>query len=163
MAALSGEGLEWHFIGRIQSNKTRKLAAHFDWVHSIDRYPVAARLSEQRPSNLGPLNVCIQVNIDAEGTRAGALPADLPELAQRIAVLPSLQLRGLMAIPLRYPTLDQQRRVFCKVRQLMEGLNTTHGLALDTLSMGMSADMEAAIAEGATLVRIGADLFGSRV
>jgi len=150
--------LTWHFIGPIQSNKTRAIAEHFDWVHSVDRLKIAQRLSEQRPADLAPLNVCLQVNVSGEDSKSGCLPADVPALASAIASLPGLRLRGLMAIP--EPTEDRgaQEAAFAALRQLQEDL----GLGLDTLSMGMSHDLEAAIAQGATWVRIGTALFGAR-
>ncbi|MBI5040930.1 MAG: YggS family pyridoxal phosphate-dependent enzyme [Gammaproteobacteria bacterium] len=152
---------EWHFIGPLQSNKTRGIAEHFSWVHSVDRLKLAQRLSEQRPAALPPLNVCIQVNISGEGSKSGVAPGELDPLAHAVAVLPRLRLRGLMAIPA--PTEDgaAQRAAFGRLRAALEHLNT-QGLALDTLSMGMSDDLEAAIAEGATLVRIGSAIFGAR-
>ena len=150
--------LSWHFIGPIQSNKTRDIAEHFDWVHSVDRLKIAQRLSEQRPAELAPLNICIQVNVSGEASKSGCTPADLPALATAISALPRLKLRGLMAIP--EPTEDrvEQNRAFATVRHLQESLN----LGLDTLSMGMSHDLESAIAQGATWVRIGTALFGAR-
>lgn len=150
--------LTWHFIGPIQSNKTRAIAEHFDWVHSVDRLKIAQRLSEQRPAGLPALNVCVQVNVSGEASKSGCNPDELPALAQAIAALPHLKLRGLMAIP--EPTDDPaaQAAAFARVRQLQDSLN----LGLDTLSMGMSHDLEAAIAQGATWVRIGTALFGAR-
>lgn len=153
--------LEWHFIGPIQSNKTRPIAENFDWVHSIEREKIAQRLSQQRPVHLPPLNVCLQVNISGEASKSGATPEQLPALAQAVAALPHLRLRGLMAIPEAAGTFEQQRLPFRQLRQLFEQLNT-QGLALDTLSIGMSADMAAAIAEGATIVRVGSAIFGKR-
>ena len=156
--ALSDLPLIWHFIGPIQSNKTKAIAEHFDWVHSVDRLKIAQRLSEQRPAGLAPLNLCLQVNVSGEDSKSGCAPADLPALAQAVAGLPNLRLRGLMAIP--EPTDDRaaQEAAFARLRQLQESL----GLGLDTLSMGMSHDLEAAIAQGATWVRIGTALFGAR-
>ena len=150
--------LTWHFIGPIQSNKTRAIAEHFDWVHSVDRLKIAQRLSEQRPEGLEPLNICLQVNVSGEASKSGCTPAELPALASAIAALPRLRLRGLMAIP--EPTDDRaaQEAAFARVRELQASL----GLDLDTLSMGMSHDLEAAIAQGATWVRIGTALFGAR-
>ncbi|WP_353741742.1 YggS family pyridoxal phosphate-dependent enzyme [Pseudomonas fluorescens] len=150
--------LIWHFIGPIQSNKTRAIAEHFDWVHSVDRLKVAQRLSEQRPADLPPLNICIQVNVSGEASKSGCTPADLPALANAISNLPRLKLRGLMAIP--EPTEDRaaQDAAFAAVQNLQASLN----LPLDTLSMGMSHDLESAIAQGATWVRIGTALFGAR-
>ncbi|MCU1735278.1 MULTISPECIES: YggS family pyridoxal phosphate-dependent enzyme [unclassified Pseudomonas] len=150
--------LTWHFIGPIQSNKTRAIAEHFDWVHSVDRLKIAQRLSEQRPANLAPLNLCLQVNVSGEDSKSGCTPEDLPALAAAVAALPNLRLRGLMAIP--EPTDDRaaQDAAFARVRDLQDSL----GLGLDTLSMGMSHDLESAIAQGATWVRIGTALFGAR-
>lgn len=153
--------IEWHFIGPIQSNKTRLIAEHFAWVHSIDREKIAQRLNEQRPAHLPPLQVCIQVNIDDESTKSGVSLADLPALVAAIVPLPRLQLRGLMAIPAATNTPAHQRHAFAKLRQAKEQIQTS-GVTLDTLSMGMSGDMEAAIAEGATFVRVGTDIFGAR-
>ena len=153
--------LEWHYIGPIQSNKTRAIAEHFDWVHSVDREKIAQRLSEQRPEHLEPLNVCLQVNISGEATKSGIAPEHVSALAQKIAALPRLKLRGLMAIPEPADTLEQQRIPFGSLRALRERLRG-EGIELDTLSMGMSADMDAAIAEGATIVRIGTAIFGQR-
>lgn len=143
--------LIWHFIGPIQSNKTRAIAEHFDWVHSVDRLKIAQRLSEQRPADLPPLNICIQVNVSGEASKSGCTPADLPALANAICALPRLKLRGLMAIP--EPTEDRatQDAAFATVQSLQASLN----LPLDTLSMGMSHDLESAIAQGATWVQIG--------
>ncbi|MHA3734550.1 YggS family pyridoxal phosphate-dependent enzyme [Pseudomonas sp. Eth.TT006] len=150
--------LIWHFIGPIQSNKTRAIAEHFDWVHSVDRLKIAQRLSEQRPAELPPLNICIQVNVSGEASKSGCTAADLPALAEAISALPRLKLRGLMAIP--EPTDDRaaQDAAFAAVQRLQASLN----LPLDTLSMGMSHDLESAIAQGATWVRIGTALFGAR-
>lgn len=159
--ALSDLSLEWHFIGPIQSNKTRALAEHFDWVHSVDRLKIARRLSEQRPSQLPALNICLQVNISGEQSKSGATLSELPELAREVAKLPKLRLRGLMAIPAPSEGFEQQRMPFRLLREAQEQLKR-QGLELDTLSMGMSGDLEAAIAEGATLVRVGTALFGPR-
>ncbi|MBS4087798.1 YggS family pyridoxal phosphate-dependent enzyme [Pseudomonas rustica] len=150
--------LIWHFIGPIQSNKTRAIAEHFDWVHSVDRLKIAQRLSEQRPAELPPLNICIQVNVSGEASKSGCTPEDLPALAAAISTLPRLKLRGLMAIP--EPTDDraEQDAAFAAVQKLQASLD----LPLDTLSMGMSHDLESAIAQGATWVRIGTALFGAR-
>ncbi|WP_372821859.1 YggS family pyridoxal phosphate-dependent enzyme [Pseudomonas parafulva] len=150
--------LIWHFIGPIQSNKTKAIAEHFDWVHSVDRLKIAQRLSEQRPNGLPALNVCLQVNVSGEDSKSGCTPADLPALAQAVAELPNLRLRGLMAIPEPSDDRATQEAAFARLRQLQENL----GLGLDTLSMGMSHDLEAAIAQGATWVRIGTALFGAR-
>lgn len=153
--------LEWHFIGPIQSNKTRPIAEHFDWVHSVDRLKIAQRLSEQRPAERGPLNICLQVNISDEDSKSGLTPAELPQVAAQVAQLPGLRLRGLMAIPAPSADVVQQRAAFAAVRRLQEQLQAD-GLALDTLSMGMSADLDAAVAEGASIVRIGSAIFGAR-
>lgn len=157
-AELTDLPLSWHFIGPIQSNKTRAIAENFAWVHSVDRLKIAQRLSEQRPADLPPLNICIQVNVSGEASKSGCTPADLPALADAINALPRLKLRGLMAIP--EPTEDrtEQDAAFVAVRDLQNSLN----LPLDTLSMGMSHDLESAIAQGATWVRIGTALFGAR-
>ena len=158
---LPNGALEWHFIGPIQSNKTRPIAEHFDWVHTVEREKIALRLSQQRPAGMAPLNICLQVNISGEASKSGVAPDELVALAHKVAALPNLTLRGLMAIP--EPTLEfeQQRAAFRQLRLLYEQLRGA-GLALDTLSMGMSADMRAAIAEGATIVRVGSAIFGSR-
>jgi pyridoxal phosphate enzyme (YggS family) len=153
--------LIWHFIGPIQSNKTRPIAERFDWVHTVDREKIARRLSEQRPETRGPLNVCIEVNVSGEATKSGVAPAAVPALARVVAALPRLRLRGLMAIPEPTANMDLQRQCFATLRELNESL-VREGLALDTLSMGMSADLEAAIAEGATMVRVGTAIFGER-
>jgi pyridoxal phosphate enzyme (YggS family) len=155
---LSDLPLIWHFIGPIQSNKTRAIAENFAWVHSVDRLKIAQRLSEQRPADLPPLNICIQVNVGGEASKSGCTPQDLPALAQAIGALPNLRLRGLMAIPEPTEDSDEQNAAFAAVRTLQDQLN----LPLDTLSMGMSHDLEAAIAQGATWVRIGTALFGAR-
>ncbi|MFN8954843.1 MAG: YggS family pyridoxal phosphate-dependent enzyme, partial [Burkholderiales bacterium] len=148
-------------IGPIQSNKTRLVAERFDWVHSIDRLKIAQRLSEQRPTELPPLQVCIQVNVDGGDTKSGVSPQELPALAQAVAVLPRLRLRGLMTIPEPAQNDAQMRAVHRQTKDLFEQLRA-QGLPLDTLSMGMSADMRAAIAEGSTLVRVGTAIFGQR-
>ena len=153
--------LEWHFIGPIQSNKTRPIAEHFDWVHTVEREKVAQRLSEQRPAGMAPLQICLQVTIRGEASKSGAAPEEVAALAHKVAALPNLTLRGLMAIPDPAVELDQQRAAFARLRQLYEQLRAD-GLALDTLSMGMSADMRAAIFEGATIVRVGSAIFGAR-
>ena len=150
--------LSWHFIGPIQSNKTREIAEHFAWVHSVDRLKIAQRLSEQRPAELPPLNICIQVNVSGEASKSGCTPEDLPALAAAIQALPRLTLRGLMAIPEPTEVRAEQDAAFAKVRSLQQSLN----MGLDTLSMGMSHDLESAIAQGATWVRIGTALFGAR-
>ncbi|HEU4817364.1 YggS family pyridoxal phosphate-dependent enzyme [Janthinobacterium sp.] len=151
----------WHFIGPIQSNKTRPIAEHFDWVHTVEREKIAVRLSEQRPAGLPDLNICLQVNISGEASKSGVTPADLPALAHTVAQLPRLRLRGLMAIPEPETDVTLQRRAFAQLRALYEQLKAD-GLALDTLSMGMSADLRAAVLEGATIVRVGSAIFGSR-
>lgn len=161
MTELATLELEWHFIGPMQANKTRGIAEHFAWVHSVDRLKIAERLSAQRPDHLPPLNVCLQVNIDREPTKHGLDEAELAEVAHAVATLPRLRLRGLMAIPAPAAEFTAQRRPFAQLRKLRERLADA-GLVLDTLSAGMSDDLEAAIAEGATLVRIGTALFGSR-
>ncbi len=154
-------GLEWHLIGPLQSNKTREVAAAFDWVHGIDRLKVAERLSAQRPAGLAPLQVCLQVNVSGEASKSGVAPAALPALARAVAALPNLRLRGLMAIPEPVAGFAAQRAPHRVLRGLFEALRA-QGLALDTLSIGMSADLEAAITEGATIVRIGTAIFGGR-
>jgi pyridoxal phosphate enzyme (YggS family) len=161
MDQLADLPLKWHFIGSIQSNKTRAIAERFDWVHSVDRLNVARRLSEQRPFHAQPLNICIQVGLVPEPTKGGVAPDDLPALARAVTELPRLRLRGLMCVPPPQPTPQDERAVFARLKVALEDLNAG-GLKLDTLSMGMSADFESAIAEGATLVRIGTALFGSR-
>jgi pyridoxal phosphate enzyme (YggS family) len=161
ITALHGLGLAWHFIGPIQSNKTRQIAAHFDWVHSIDRLKIAERLSAARPANLAPLQVCIQVNIGDENSKSGVAPAHALELARGVAALPRLKLRGMMAIPPASDDPAVQRGYFAQLRTLRDEF-AGRGLALDTLSMGMSADLEAAIVEGATIVRVGTAIFGAR-
>lgn len=153
--------IEWHFIGPIQSNKTRQIAEHFDWVHSVDREKIARRLAEQRPAGLPPLNICLQVNISAEDSKSGLAPQDLLEVAQAVAAMPGLRLRGLMAIPAATEVEQEQRAAFRHLRELAAQL-TAQGLVCDTLSMGMSADLDAAIAEGATIVRVGTAIFGKR-
>ena len=154
-------GLEWHFIGPVQSNKTRPIAEHFDWVHSVERLKIAQRLSEQRPPALPPLNVLLQVNISDEASKSGAAPDELPALAQAVAALPRLRLRGLMAIPEPEDDPARQRVPLARLRALFEQLRAAD-VPLDTLSMGMSADLEAAVAEGATMLRIGTAIFGAR-
>lgn len=159
---LSGHALEWHFIGPLQSNKTRPVAEHFAWVHSIDRLKVAQRLAAQRPAGLAPLQVCLQVNVSGEASKGGCAPSEARELAVAIGALPQLRLRGLMAIPEPTDDVELQRRQFSQLRRTLEAINRDTGLALDTLSMGMSHDLEAAIMEGATIVRIGTAIFGQR-
>ncbi len=153
--------LVWHFIGPIQSNKTRAIAENFAWIHSIDREKIAQRLNAHRPTDLAPLQVCLQVNIDDESTKAGVSLAELPMLAKAVSQLPQLQLRGLMAIPAATNSPGQTRTAFAKLREAMRNMNA-QGYEMDTLSMGMSGDLEAAIAEGATMVRVGTDIFGAR-
>ncbi|MEX0708398.1 MAG: YggS family pyridoxal phosphate-dependent enzyme [Woeseia sp.] len=155
------DDLTWHFIGHLQSNKTRLVAERYDWVHTIDRIKIARRLSQQRPHHAGDLNVCIQVNIDDEQSKSGIHPEDVEAMASEIAALPKLKLRGLMCIPAVQAGMDAQRKPFAALRRLLESLQQ-QGLELDTLSMGMSADYPAAIREGATIVRIGTLLFGER-
>jgi len=153
--------VEWHFIGPIQSNKTRPIAASFAWVHTVERLKIAQRLSEQRPPELGPLNICLQVNISGEASKSGASPEELPALAREVAQLPNLRLRGLMAIPEPTTDIAEQRAAFARVRALFDALRAD-GLEMDTLSMGMSGDLAPAIAEGATIVRVGSAIFGKR-
>jgi len=162
MAALTDLALEWHFIGPLQSNKTRPVAENFAWVHSIERLKIAERLSVQRPAHLPPLNVCVEVNVSGEASKSGCALAEAPALCRAVAALPGLKLRGLMAIP--EPDHEKSalaRRRFATVRQLQAQL-VAEGLVLDTLSMGMSHDLEAAIMEGATIVRVGTAIFGER-
>jgi pyridoxal phosphate enzyme (YggS family) len=158
---LAQRGLCWHFIGHLQSNKTRVVAEHFDWVHSVDTLKTAKRLSGQRPESLGELNICIQVNIDEEASKSGAAPAEVADLARNVALLPRLKLRGLMCLPAIRETFEEQRVPFARTRELAETL-ARDGLVMDTLSMGMSDDFRAAIMEGATIVRIGTAVFGPR-
>ena len=164
-ATLADLDLEWHFIGPLQSNKTRPVAEHFAWAHSVERLKIAERLSGQRPAHLPPLNVCVQVNVSGEESKSGCAPGEVSALCHAVAALPRLHLRGLMAIP--EPGLENEensalaRRRFARVRELRDGL-VAEGLALDTLSMGMSHDLEAAIMEGATIVRVGTAIFGER-
>jgi hypothetical protein len=161
MDQLSDLPIEWHFIGPLQSNKTRPVAEHFAWVHGIEREKIAHRLAEQRPKNLPALNVCIQVNVSGEASKHGVAPEEALDLARTVATLPRLKLRGFMAIPEPTPDPALQHTRFRAVAHLLAQANQA-GLALDTLSMGMSADLETAIAEGATLVRVGTALFGAR-
>ena len=162
MTRLSDCNITWHFIGSIQSNKTKIIAEKFNWVHSIDRLKIAQRLNNARPEDLEPLNVCLQVNISEENTKSGINASDIHELAHQVATLPKLRLRGLMALPAAYENFEQQRTSFATLKQQFDELKQS-GLPLDTLSMGMSNDLEAAIAEGATLVRIGSAIFGPRI
>jgi len=161
IAALQGRGLTWHFIGRIQANKTRPIAESFAWVHALDRLKVAERLAAQRPPRAPPLYVCLQVNVAGEASKGGVAPAELPALAAGVRCLPHLTLRGLMCIPPEETEPARQRGWFARLRVLRDELNAA-GHSLDTLSMGMSADFESAILEGATIVRLGTILFGAR-
>lgn len=162
MSALDDlDDIEWHFIGPIQSNKTRAIAENFAWVHGVDRLKIAERLSAQRPGALPPLQVCLQVNVSGEDSKSGVAPTDVAQLARQVAALPHLTLRGLMAIPAPAADLAAQRKPFAQLRELMQQLRAS-GLPVDTLSMGMSQDMEAAILEGATIVRVGSAIFGDR-
>lgn len=157
------EGIAWHFIGPLQSNKTRDVAEHFAWVHSVDREKIARRLNDQRPAALGPLDVCLQVNISDEASKSGVSLDDLPPLAEAVLDMPRLRLRGLMAIPAPAEGRAAQREPFARLRRALEGLRERFPEApLDTLSMGMTADLEAAVLEGATLVRLGTAIFGER-
>jgi len=160
LADLRGE-LEWHCIGPLQSNKTRPVAEHFDWVHSVDRLKIAQRLSEQRPTHLPPLSVCLQVNVDAGANKSGVPPGEALPLARAVAALPGLRLRGLMAIPEPAPDFEAQRALFLRAAAVFDQLLAA-GIVLDTLSLGMSADMEAAVAAGSTMVRVGTAIFGRR-
>lgn len=153
--------LQWHCIGPIQSNKTRLVAAHFDWVHTVDRLKIAQRLSEQRPPGLAPLQVCIQVNVDGGESKSGVAPEQALALAQQVAALPHLRLRGIMSIPEPAPDFEAARLVLARVRAVFDALNQA-GLQLDTVSMGMSADLEAAVHAGSTMVRVGSAIFGTR-
>ena len=159
--ALGGQSVSWHFIGAVQSNKTRPIARHFDWVHGIDREKIAVRLSARRPAERGPLDVCIEVDASGEDTKSGISPEGVEPLARIVRELPGLRLRGLMAIPRPEPDFESQRIPFRLLREILDDLNAK-GLGLDTLSMGMTGDLEAAIAEGATIVRIGTAVFGPR-
>lgn len=161
IAALAHLPIEWHFIGPIQSNKTRPIAERYAWVHSIDREKIARRLSDQRPAALGPLMVCVQVNISGEASKSGVEPSAALELAKSVAALPRLRLRGLMAVPAPTDDVQLQREQFRRLRALYDDVQSA-GIDLDTLSMGMSDDLEAAVAEGSTLVRIGTAIFGRR-
>lgn len=161
IAALAHLPLEWHCIGPIQSNKTRLVAEHFDWVHTVDRLKIAQRLSEQRPAHRAPLQVCIQVNVDGGATKSGVAPAEALALAQAVAALPRLRLRGLMCIPEPAPDFVAACAVFARARALFDAINQA-GVPLDTLSMGMSNDLEAAVASGSTMVRVGSAIFGAR-
>ncbi|MDB5813383.1 MAG: YggS family pyridoxal phosphate-dependent enzyme [Rhodocyclales bacterium] len=162
-SSLHDIALAWHFIGPVQSNKTRVVAEHFDWVHSIEREKIAQRLSEQRRVDLSPLQVCLQINVSGEASKSGVSPRDAQLLASAVTKLPRLRLRGLMCIPEPTDDVVLQRRRFAQLRELLATLNGDLGLSMDTLSMGMSDDLEAAIAEGATIVRVGTAIFGARV
>src|SRR5690242_11762156 len=159
IAALAGRELTWHFIGRLQANKTRPVAEHFGWVHAVDRLKIAERLSAQRPFHAPPLNVCLQLHVGGEASKGGVEAAEIPALARQVSQLPRLRLRGIMCMPPAEQDAARQRHWFHETRQLFDYLNE-HGFGLDTLSMGTSADFEAAIAEGSTLVRIGTAIFG---
>ena len=161
IAAVGRDDLAWHFIGHLQTNKTRTVAEHFDWVHTIDRAKTARRLSNQRPAGAEALNLCLQVNVDREAGKSGVMLEDLAALAEDVAALPSVRLRGLMCLPAVRDSFEAQRQPFAILREALESLNDS-GLQLDTLSMGMSGDFAAAIHEGATIVRIGTALFGAR-
>jgi pyridoxal phosphate enzyme (YggS family) len=161
LQALAGLELTWHFIGRLQANKTRPVAERFAWVHTVDRLRIAERLSEQRPFHAPPLNVCLQLHVGGEASKGGLEAADIPALARQVAALPRLRLRGLMSMPPAENDVSRQRQWFHETRQVFDYLNE-HGMGLDTLSMGTSADFEAAIAEGATIVRVGTAIFGPR-
>ena len=161
LRAAGGEKLIWHFIGPLQSNKTRQVAEHFDWVHSVDRLKIAERLAMQRPADRPPLNICIQVNISGEASKSGCLPGETMNLARAVSRLPGLRLRGLMAIPEPTEGFEQQRAPFLLLNGLLSDLKQD-GLPVDTLSMGMSHDLEAAVSAGATLVRVGTAIFGQR-
>ena len=162
--ALESLAAEWHFIGPLQSNKTKPVAENFSWVHAVDRIKIAKRLNDQRPENLRPLNICLQINIDNEPSKSGVAPNEAIDLALAVSELPNLCLRGLMAIPMARQDIDSQRRPFRALRLLKEDINQQldNSQKLDTLSMGMSGDIEAAILEGATILRVGTDIFGLR-
>lgn len=162
IAALRDFALEWHFIGPLQSNKTRAVAEHFAWVHSVDRLKIAQRLADQRPASLPPLHVCLQLNVSGEASKSGCDPAQAVEIAASIGELPQLCLRGLMTIPEPTPDEAIQRQRFATARKTLERINRELGCQLDTLSMGMSDDLEAAIMEGATIIRVGTAIFGHR-
>lgn len=160
--AMTDPSVVWHFIGPIQSNKTRQIAENFDWVHGIERLKIAQRLNEQRDESISPLNICIQVNTSSEESKSGVAPGQALELAKEISQLPNIKLRGLMTIPAATTNFEQQRQPFRLLRELKDEI-TAQGIELDTLSMGMTNDMEAAIAEGSTIVRIGTAIFGKRL
>lgn len=164
IAQLSNSAISWHFIGPLQSNKSRQVAEHFDWVHTVDRLKIAKRLSDQRAPDMPALNVCLQINIDNESSKSGLSPEQAIEVANSVALLPNLRLRGLMAIPKPSTEPAEQRQPFARLRALLEEINTRldNSQKLDTLSMGMSGDLEPAIYEGATIVRVGTDIFGPR-
>jgi hypothetical protein len=159
---LAHYAIRWHFIGPIQSNKTRDIAQHFHWVHSVDRLKIAQRLAQQRPPSFPALNICLQVNIDAEASKSGFLPDEIASAVEAIQPLKNLRLRGLMAIPRATPKVDEQRRAFRRLAALKNNINQSSECELDTLSMGMSGDLDAAILEGATIVRVGTAIFGPR-
>ena len=161
LEATDATGLEWHLIGPLQSNKAELAARHFDWVQSVDRAKLVPLLARGRSAEAAPLNLLIQVNVDDEASKSGCAPSEVPTLAELIASQPTLTLRGLMAIPAPYPDLSRRRAAFARMRELFDALRTTHP-SVDTLSMGMSEDFEIAIAQGATLVRVGTALFGPR-
>jgi pyridoxal phosphate enzyme (YggS family) len=161
IATIADDELIWHFIGHLQTNKTRAVAEHFDWVHSVDRLKTAERLSRQRPDDLGDLQICLQVNVDDEDSKSGVSPAALPELVSAVVELPRLRLRGLMCLPAIRDTFESQRKPFARLRGLAEQIRVA-GIPVDTLSMGMSGDYRAAIFEGATIVRVGTAIFGAR-
>jgi pyridoxal phosphate enzyme (YggS family) len=161
IALTKDRNLIWHYIGHLQTNKTRLVAENFDWVHTIDNLKTARRLNDQRPDALGPLNICLQVNVDGEDSKSGIAPEALPELAAAVSAMPSLSFRGLMCLPAVRTDLEAQREPFARLRKMAESLSD-NGYRMDTLSMGMSGDYKAAIMEGATIVRIGTALFGSR-
>ncbi len=161
IAKTRGKGLIWHFIGHLQSNKTRLVAENFDWVHSVDRLKIAQRLGEQRPADLGPINICLQVNIDDESSKGGVRPEDVPRLARDVSTLDNVSLRGLMCLPQNRSDFAAQREPFARLREMAESMRSS-GVDMDTLSMGMSGDFRAAIHEGATIVRIGTSIFGER-
>lgn len=162
LAELADLPIDWHFIGPLQSNKTRPIAEHFHWVHGVDRDKIARRLSEQRPVHLPPLNICLQVNLDDEASKSGVAPDEILALALAVKDLPRLQLRGLMCIPEPHNSIDAQRATFARMGALLHQLKDAGISGLDTLSMGMSDDMEAAVAEGSTIVRVGTAIFGVR-
>jgi pyridoxal phosphate enzyme (YggS family) len=161
IAAIDRDDAIWHFIGHLQANKTKAVAQHFQWVHTIDRLKIARRLSAQRPADAADLNICIEVNIDAEASKSGVATSEVVDLAAAVAELPGLRLRGLMCLPAIRVDFEAQRQPFARLRELLESLNRS-GMQLDTLSMGMTADYAAAIREGATIVRIGTAIFGAR-